>query len=65
MKIEIDKEADTAFVYFKDIGEGEVTKTISLNENLNVDLDREGKILGIEVLNASKTLPKSLEEASS
>jgi len=62
MKIEIDKNADAAFIYFKDISTGEVAKTISLNGDLNVDLDSDGKILGIEVLNASKTMPKHFEE---
>ena len=65
MKIELDKEADAAFIYFKEnLEEGEAIKTISLDENLNVDLDKEGKILGIEVLNASKKLSKSLTETT-
>jgi uncharacterized protein YuzE len=59
MKIEFDKEADAAFVYFRDISAGEVKKTISLNEYLNIDLDSEGKILGIEILNVSKNMPKT------
>jgi len=59
MKTEIDKEANAAYIYFKDISEGEVAKTISLNESINIDLDKDGKILGIEVLEASKNLPKS------
>lgn len=58
MRIEIDKQADAAFIYFKEISTGEVAKTISLNEALNVDLDSHGKVLGIEILNASKTMPK-------
>jgi len=58
MRIEVDKEADAAFVYFKEISAGEVAKTISLNKNLNVDLDSKGKLLGIEILNASKVIPK-------
>jgi len=63
MRVELDKEADAAFVYFKEnVAEGEVAKTISLDENLNVDLDKNGKILGIEVLNASKTISKPLKE---
>lgn len=63
MRVEIDKVADAAFIYFKEIKAGEVVKTISLDNNLNVDLDNEGKILGIEVLNTSKTLPKQLTQA--
>lgn len=65
MKTEIDKEADAGYIYFKDIEEGEVKKTISLNENINIDLDQEGKVLGIEILEVSKNLPaKSLEGSS-
>jgi len=59
MKITLDKEADAAYIYFKDISEGEVSDTISLNENVNIDLDKEGKTIGIEILEASKNLPSS------
>ena len=57
MKITFDKEADAAYLYFKEISEGEVEKTISLNESINIDLDKEGRTLGIEILDASKNLP--------
>ena len=59
MKITLDKEADAAYIYFKDISEGEVSDTISLNENVNIDLDKEGKTIGIEILEASKNLPSN------
>jgi len=59
MNIEYDKEADAAYIYFKEIEEGEVTQTISLNESVNIDLDADGKTLGIEILDASKNLPVS------
>ena len=59
MKIELDKEADAAYIYFKEIREGEVEKTISLNDSINIDLDSEGKTIGIEILDASKNLPLS------
>lgn len=57
MKITLDKEADAAYIYFKEISDGEVANTISLNESINIDLDKEGKTIGIEILNASKNLP--------
>ena len=60
IKITLDKEADAAYIYLKDISPGEVTKTISLNESINIDLDSEGKTLGIEVLEASKSLPSNV-----
>lgn len=57
MKITYDKDADAAYIYFKEISPGEVSKTISLNENISVDLDKDGKTLGIEILQANKNLP--------
>ena len=57
MKIEYDKEADAAYIYFKEIEEGEIAQTISLNDSVNVDLDKENRTLGIEILDASKNLP--------
>ncbi len=57
MKIEYDKEADAAYIYFKEIEEGEVAQTISLNDSVNIDLDKEGWTLGIEILDADKNLP--------
>ena len=59
MKITFDKDADAAYIYFKDISEGEVVKTISLNDSVNIDLDSEGRTIGIEILEASKNLPSN------
>jgi uncharacterized protein YuzE len=59
MRQEFDKEADAAYIYFKDISAGEVAQTISLNESVNIDLDKDGKVLGIEILDASEHLPSS------
>jgi uncharacterized protein YuzE len=57
MKIEYDKDVDVAYIYFKEITEDEVVQTISLNDSVNIDLDKDGKTLGIEILEASKNLP--------
>ena len=59
MRIDIDKEADSAYIYFKEIAPGEVKTTITLNEDINVDLDAQGKTLGIEIIDASRNLPKA------
>ena len=37
---------------------GEVKKTISLNDNIIIDFDKDEKMIGIEVLNASHVLSK-------
>jgi uncharacterized protein YuzE len=59
IKITLDKDADAAYIYFKEISKGEVVKTISLNDSLNIDLDSDNQILGIEILNATENLPTS------
>lgn len=64
MNITFDKEADAAYIYFKEIAEGEVASTISLNESVNIDLDANGKTLGIEILDASKNLPLNALKSS-
>lgn len=59
MKVEYDKEVDAAYVYFKyPIMKGEAKKTIALNDNIIVDFDKNDKLIGIEVLTASKVLAK-------
>lgn len=67
MKLEYDKEVDAAYVYLVyPIKDGEAKKTIKLNENIIIDFNDRGEMIGIEVLNASKLLSKkSLSEADS
>lgn len=61
MKIEYDKEVDAAYIYIEyPIKDGEAKKTIELNENIVVDFDDKGKLLGVEILNASKVLNKKV-----
>jgi uncharacterized protein YuzE len=58
VKITYDEEADAAYIYLAySIGPGEVANTVSLEEApVNIDFDAQGRLLGIEVLNASTTL---------
>ena len=65
MKIEYDKEADVAYIYLKyPIKDGECKKTVRLNEDVSLDYDSSGKLLGLEILNARKILSKeSISEA--
>ena len=51
MKIEYDKETDAVYIYLQ---QKEAAKTIELSEIVKVDLDKEGKLIGIEVLNATQ-----------
>lgn len=57
MRFEYDKEVDAGYIYLVEaIGDGEAVKTIELDSNIILDFNKEGKLLGIEVLNASKIL---------
>ena len=54
MKITYDKIANAAYLYFKKAQK--VTRTIPISEDVIVDFDSRGRILGIEILNASKNI---------
>ena len=61
MKFEYDREADAGYFYLVDeIKDGEAVKTIELEPNIILDFDKNGKLLGIEVLNARKILKKDV-----
>ena len=61
MKITYDKEVDAAYVYLSEsIRDGESERTIQLNDNIILDFDKNGKLLGVEILDASKILSKEV-----
>ncbi|MFH1311067.1 MAG: DUF2283 domain-containing protein [Nanoarchaeota archaeon] len=61
MKIEYDKDVDAAYIYIEDsIKDGEIKKTIELNDNIILDFDGDSKLIGVEVLSASKILSKKV-----
>ncbi len=61
MKLEYDKEVDAAYIYLQyPIKEGEAKKTIGLNDNIILDFNENDKLIGVEVLNASKTLSQEV-----
>lgn len=57
MKINYDKIADA--VYFS-INKGKINSTLEMNERMIVDLDKSGKILGFELLDASSQMGKGV-----
>ncbi len=65
MKFEYDKDVDAAYIYLEyPLKDGQVKKTIELNENIVLDFDAGNKLLGVEILDASKVLKReSLQEA--
>lgn len=64
MKIEYDHYAKALYIRLQ---EKERNRTIELNENLNIDIDEKGNLIGIEILNPEdypieKILKPSVEE---
>ena len=51
MKIEYDKEVDALYIR---IQETEVFRTKELEEGINLDIDEEGKLIGLEIIGATE-----------
>lgn len=61
MKFEYDKDVDAAYIYLvHPISDGAVKKSVELSDDIVIDLDVDGKLLGIEILDASKHIAKSV-----
>lgn len=61
MKLEYDKDANAAYLYIVDsIKRGGVAKTLSLNDNILLDFDKKGRVLGVEILSARKLLSRKV-----
>jgi len=64
--VTFDKEADAAYIYLAEsIGTGGVKKTYPCDSRevggmINLDFDAEGRLVGVEVLDASRLLPDAL-----
>ncbi|MBW2979257.1 DUF2283 domain-containing protein [Candidatus Woesearchaeota archaeon] len=60
MEISYDKEADAMYIEFR---KGKFAKNKKIDDFTIIDLDAEGNILGIELLEVSKRIPiESLTE---
>lgn len=55
MKIEYDKEADAVYIEFS---KGEFAKNKKIDDSTIIDLDEDNNILGIEIINVSRRMPK-------
>lgn len=70
LKVTYDKKANAVYLYFtKSIGEGEVDTTGVIadestgnSHNVNIDFDKNGKVLGLEIIDADKTLASDFME---
>jgi uncharacterized protein YuzE len=52
MRFELDSEVNALYIYFRDIGPGEVARTVELEDGVNLDIDSEGRIRGLEFVDA-------------
>ena len=55
MEIKFDKGADALYLEFSN---AEFAKNKKIDSTTIIDLDKEGKIIGIELLDVSKSIPK-------
>ena len=56
MNITFDEQADALYIRFQPGGK-RVKKTVKLRDGLLVDIDRTGRIFGIEILDVSRRMP--------
>lgn len=54
MKIKYDPKIDAMYI---DLASGKYDRTRKISDTVLVDEDKKGKILGIEILDASKNIP--------
>jgi uncharacterized protein YuzE len=68
LRVTYDPEANAAYIYFvPNIEFGGVARTVPVDGGehpwmVNLDVDSEGRLLGIEVLDARRLMPRSLLE---
>lgn len=53
MRFELDTEVNALYIYFREIPAGGVARTIELDEGVNLDVDAEEKVLGMEFVEAA------------
>jgi uncharacterized protein YuzE len=60
MRIEYDPERDLLYIYFADM-EVKAAETVTIKPGVHADFDRDGKLIGIEVIDASEIMGKKIE----
>jgi uncharacterized protein YuzE len=59
MKIRYDSDADAMYITLDD---GEIVETRKVDDNTLLDYDKEGKLIGIEILFVRERMPHLLKE---
>ena len=60
MKIEYDPDRYLLYIYFAEL-ETKAAETVTIRPGVHADFDRDGKLMGIEVIGASKVMGKKIE----
>lgn len=60
MKIEYDPERDLLYIYFAEAGT-KAAQTITVTPGVHADFDKDSKLIGIEVIEASKIMGNKIE----
>ena len=60
MKLEYDPLRDLLYLYFAESTQ-KAARTVTIVPGIHADFNRHGKLIGIEVLDASKTMGKTIE----
>ena len=60
MKIEYDPERDLLYIYFADT-EKKSAETVTIKPGVHADFDKDGKLIGIEIIDASELMGKKIE----
>jgi len=55
MKATYDREADAMYISVK---KGKVYRTLEVSDAINVDVDKKGRALGVEILYVSAQMPR-------
>jgi uncharacterized protein YuzE len=67
MRVEYDRASDHAYIYLREIAAGDaVTQVPVFEDDIHVvlDLDAEGRLIGLDVMGASGSLPPELLDAA-
>ena len=63
MTLEYDKDVDAFYIRIEEV---EVARTVEVEEGTNLDFDTDGKLIGVEILNAlERYKPQDLFRVSS
>ena len=63
MKVTYDPRVDAAYIYLRAIGRGDAVRQVPCDPEMTdviLDFDRDGRLIGIEVLSAKDLLPPEI-----